>query len=152
MPSKEESCKAIVDLILARGHNKTIYIAADCYGQEDIFLALHEKFGQQVVLDIKHTGISRRTKAIWCNWLENVPYLHHAVTEDRNSPSRFRACASNGKGVSKGHRENALNIFSLVRRKAESCLFIRASTLWFGSRERFETFERLERFSLYSVV
>ena len=145
MPTKEQSCELLIDLILRKGNNKIVYIAADCYGQEDIFLALHRKFGQKVLLDVDHTGISARTRGIWNNWLRNVPYLQNIVTSDSKSFSKFRACASNGKGVNRRFRDTALNVFSLAKRQAKSHLFIRASTLWFGSRERFENHERVER-------
>ena len=151
MPTKVQSCEAVIDLILRKGQTRLVYIAADCYGQEDILLAIHRRFGEPVVLDIAHAGISRRTRAVWSNWLNNVPCLQSAVTENTKSPSRFRACAANGKGVSKLNRENALNIFSLAKREVESNLLIRASTLWFGSRDRFESCERVERSLFLSI-
>ena len=143
MPTKEQSCSRLLDLIEREGHNKIIYIAADCYGQEDIFIAIYERYGQKIMLDVDHPGVSGRTKSIWKSWLTKVDCLQNVVTKDE--PSRFRACASNGKGVNKRLRDSALNIFALAKREGASSLLIRASTLWFGSRDRFENHEKVER-------
>jgi hypothetical protein len=142
MPTKEQSCSRLLDLIEREGNNKTVYIAADCYGQEDIFIAIHARYGQKIMLDVDHPGVSGRTKSIWKNWLTKVDSLKNIVTQDEG---RFRACASNGKGVNKRLRDAALNIFALAKRDCTSSLLIRASTLWFGSRDRFEHDERVER-------
>ena len=144
MPSKPVACELMIDLIDRQPSDSKVYLASDCYGQEDIFIAINRRYGQKIILNVDHLGISARTRFIWENWLKNVSCLHDVVTKDLDEPSRFYACASNGKGIPKSLRENALNIFALAKRQ-EPGILIRASTLWFGSRDRFDNHERIER-------
>jgi hypothetical protein len=145
MPSKSESCEILVDLIETKGQNKIIYIAADCYGQEDLLISIFERYHEKILLNINHQGLSNRTKEIWKNWLTKVECLRSIVTDDVSCFSRFRACAANGKGIRQELRVDALNIFALSKREAETSLFIRASTLWFGCKDRFEDQDHGER-------
>eukprot|EP00286_Rhodomonas_abbreviata_P009872 CAMPEP_0181317578 /NCGR_PEP_ID=MMETSP1101-20121128/16546_1 /TAXON_ID=46948 /ORGANISM="Rhodomonas abbreviata, Strain Caron Lab Isolate" /LENGTH=389 /DNA_ID=CAMNT_0023424987 /DNA_START=171 /DNA_END=1338 /DNA_ORIENTATION=+ len=79
------------------GEGAAVYFVSDCLGQEDILQAVHRRYGEQIVLDMRAPHLlPRKTLQVWQAWLSSVDAMSGVVTADTNAPSRFRVCAARG--------------------------------------------------------